>query len=129
MFDSVIKAVVGDLDEKRAYRQLMKRVKALPEDYRFAFRRMQHYMFSVGPPSGDITVFTDLKMFTDLVELFEASAAEGKPVLDVIGNDAAGFIDEFMRASDPGTETRQARLNREISQQLHRPPSREGKPQ
>lgn len=48
-----------------------------------------------------MTIFTDLTMFTDLVDLFEASAAEGREVLDVIGSDVGKFCDEFMRASIP----------------------------
>lgn len=49
MLDSIIKLIIGDMEEKRAYKQMMKRVDVLPKDYRFAFRKIQHYMFSVGP--------------------------------------------------------------------------------
>lgn len=68
MFKSLIKLIIGDLDEKRAYKKLMKRVKALPEDYQFTFRKIQQYMYRVGSPDGDITMFTDLTMFRDLVD-------------------------------------------------------------
>ena len=47
MLDSIIKLIIGDLEDKRAYKQMMKRVNALPKDYRFTFHKIQHYMFSV----------------------------------------------------------------------------------
>lgn len=116
MLDSIIKLLIGDMKDKRAYKQMMKRVDALPKDYRYAFRKIQHYMFSVGPPGGDMTIFTDLTMFTDLVDLFESSAGDGKQVLDVIGSDVGRFCDEFMRASvnTENTEKLREKLNKEI---------------
>lgn len=120
MLDSIIKLLIGDMEDKRAYKQMMKRVDALPKEYRFAFRKIQHYMFSVGPPGGDMTIFKDLKMFTDLVDLFEASAAEGKQVLDVIGNDVSEFCDEFMRASVTNTEKLREKLNKEIMEKFNK---------
>lgn len=114
MLDSIIKLLIGDLEEKRAYKRLMKRVDAMPDDYRFAFRKIQHYMFSVGPPDGDMTIFTDLTMFRDLADLLETGAAEDKHVLDVIGNDVDKFSDEFMRASSSAAESSRSQLNKEI---------------
>lgn len=120
MLDSIIKLIIGDMEDKRAYKQMMKRIDALPKDYRFAFRKIQHYMFSVGPPGGDMTIFTDLTMFTDLVDLFESSAADGKQVLDVIGSDVGRFCDEFMRASvnTENTEKLREKLNKEVMEKF-----------
>lgn len=112
MFDSVIKRLIGDMDEKKVYRKFRKRVNALPKDYRFAFRKIQHYMFCFGFSDGDI--------FTDLVDLFEVSAAEGRQVLDVIGSDAGKFCDELIRASAVNTETLQKKLNNEIMEKLNK---------
>ncbi len=120
MIDSIIKLIIGDMEEKRTYKQMMKRVDALPKDYRFTFRKIQHYMFSVGPPRGDMTIFTDLTMFTDLVDLLEASAAEGRQVLDVIGSDVGKFCDEFMSASVTNTETLGEKLNKEIKKKFNK---------
>ncbi|WP_438445237.1 DUF1048 domain-containing protein [Gorillibacterium sp. sgz5001074] len=120
MLDAIMKRIIGDLEEKRAYKQLMKRVDALPKDYRYAFRKIQHYMYSVGPVGGDLTVFTDLTMFTSLVEWFEASAAEGRQVLDVIGQDVGKFSDEFMRASVFHPDTRREQLNQEIMNRFNK---------
>ncbi|AHF10458.1 DUF1048 domain-containing protein [Dehalobacter restrictus] len=120
MLDSFKKLIIGDMEEKRAYKQMMKRVDALPKDYRFAFRKIQHYMYSVGPSGGDMTIFTDLTMFTDLVDLFEASAAESRHILDVIGNDVGKFCDEFMRASVANTETLRERINKEVMEKFNK---------
>lgn len=120
MLDSIIKLIIGDLEEKREYRQMMKSVDALPKDYRFTFRKIQHYMYSVTPPDVDMTILTYMKVFRDLVELFEASAAEGRQVLDVIGSDVGKFCDEFMRASATNTETRRAKLNKEIMEKFNK---------
>ena len=114
MLDSIIKLIIGDLEEKRVYKRFMKRVHALPNDYRFAYHKIQHYMYCVGPPGGDMTIFTDMTMFTELVDLFEASAAEGRQVLDVIGSDVGKFSDDFMRASVTNANTLRAELNKEV---------------
>ncbi len=120
MLDSIIKLIIGDMEEKRAYKQMMNRVDDLPKDYRFAFRKIQHYMFTVGPPDGDMTIFTDLTMFTDLVDLFEASAADGRQVLDVIGSDVGKFSDDFMRASVANAEKWQIKLNKDIMEKFNK---------
>ncbi len=117
MLVSIIKLIIGDMEDKRAYKQMMKRVDVLPKDYRFAFRKIQHYMFSVGPPGGDMTIFTDL------VDLFEASAAEGKQVLDVIGSNVGEFCDEFMRAAVTNTENTEKlreKLNKEVMEKFNK---------
>lgn len=118
MFNTIIKVIIGDLEEKRAYKQLMKRVNALPKDYRFAFRKIQHYMYTVGAPSNDMTIFTDLTMLTNLLDLLEASAAEGRQVIDVIGSDVSTFSDEFMLASVTNTETLREKLNKEVMEKF-----------
>ncbi len=116
MLDSIVKMVIGDLEEKKEYKQFMMRVDALPKEYSYAFKKIRQYMYSVGSPNGDITIFTNMEMFTNLVDLFELSAAEGKSVLDVIGNDVGKFSDEFMRASAGNAETLREKLNREIKE-------------
>lgn len=120
MLDSIIKLIIGDMEDKRAYKQMMKRVDALPKDYQYAFRKIQHYMYSVGPPDSDMTIFTDLTMFTDLVDLFEVSATEGREVLDILGSDVGKFCDEFMRASVTNTETRREKLNKEVMEKINK---------
>ncbi|MEG1003316.1 MAG: DUF1048 domain-containing protein [Clostridium sp.] len=120
MIDKFIKLVIGDLDEKREYREMMKRVDALPEDYKYAFKKIQKYMYSVGAPGGNMTIFNDLTMFMDLLDLFESSAADGRKVIDVIGSDVSKFSDEFMSAHIPNKESLKDKLNKEIMEKLNK---------
>ena len=108
MSKSIIELVIGDLGEKREYRQFMKRVDALPKDYRFAFKKIQHYLYNFSALGSDLTVFTDL------LELFESSSAEGRPILEVIGDDVAAFSDELLSASTKNVISAREKLNKEI---------------
>lgn len=117
MFDRIIKLAIGDLEGKKEYRQMMKRVSALPDDYRLAFKKIQNYMYNTGAPNGDTTIFTDPLVFENLVELFEASAANGKKLYEVIGSDVSQFADDFMDAhSIDSPKTVRQKLNREIAE-------------
>lgn len=111
---SVIELVIGDLGEKRAYRQFMKRVNGLPEGYRFVFEKIQSYMRSFAGGDG----LDMLKTQYELIELFEAGAAEGKHVLDVTGEDVAGFCDELIRDNKLWMNSRRKKLNRDIKKQV-----------
>ena len=120
MFDNFIKLVIGDLDKKREYKQLMKRVDELPQDYKYAFKKIQKYMYTVVSPNKDITIFTDMTMFTDLVELFETSAADKRQIIDVIGRDIDKFSDDFMNSYTTNSENLRDRLNREIMEKFNK---------
>lgn len=106
-----IKKIVGD---KREYREQEERIKALPEDYRFVMEKIQGYLWSFA--SGDGSDM--LKIQSDLLELFETSASDGKHVLDVTGEDVIGFCDELLRDSKKWTDTYRDKLNREVMQKL-----------
>lgn len=108
MFDKFIKLVIGDLDEKRAWRRMRRRAKALPGEYRFVYRNVYKYMMNQGVDAGE------------LLDLFEQSAAEARPVLDVIGRDVGAFCDDFIRTSSDFTRKRRDRLNREILEHFNR---------
>lgn len=112
MAKSFIEMIVGNLDDKREYRQFMKRVNALPKEYKFAFKKMRSYLYYT-----DITGCETL--FLDLLELLEVSAAQGKPILEVIGTDVSGFCDELVHASNPDALTLREKLNKEISDHFH----------
>ena len=102
-----IKQMIGD---KRAYRAMMARVKALPEAYRYVFQKAQDYMWMYAGGDGSDM----LQAMHALVELFEESAAEGRQVLDVTGEDIVGFCDEFIRDTRKWTDYYREKLNRDI---------------
>lgn len=109
----LLKKVMGD---KREYRRMTARIKALPQDYRFVYEKIQNYMWRFTAGSG----YDMIQVQGELLELFESGAAEGRPVLDVTGEDVAGFCDELLRQvkTYPGQWRKQ--LNREVLKQAGR---------
>ena len=110
MFDFIEK-IVGD---KKEYKQQMSRVKALPEDYQFVYKKIQEYTWKFASGDG----YDILKIQYDLIDLFEAGAADGKPVLEVTGEDVAAFCDELLRNAKTWTENWPNALNRDIMEKL-----------
>lgn len=102
-----IKKVFGD---KKEYKQQMARVKALPEDYQFVFNKIQKYMWNFAAGDG----YDMLKIQYELIDLFEAGAAEGKQVLEITGEDVAEFCDELLRNAKTYTENWHDKLNLDI---------------
>ncbi len=101
-------------EEKRRYRQVVARVKALPEEYRFVYHKIEHYMWNHAGGDG----MGMIPILADLLDLFEAGAADGKTVLDVTGADVAGFCDELLRTTKTWTAHWHEALNRDIARKL-----------
>ena len=99
---------------KREYKQQMARVEALPEDYQYVFKKIQGHMWMFAAGSG----YDMMKIHYDLIELFETGAAEGKPVLEITGEDVAAFCDELLRSASTYTENWRETLNRDIQKKL-----------
>jgi len=100
--------------EKRRYKQMVDRVKALPKEYGFVYQKIQHYMWSHAWGDGmDI-----IPILADLIELFEAGVAKGKRVLEVTGTDVAEFCDELLRNTKTWTANWHEALNRDIARKL-----------
>lgn len=110
-----IELIIGDLESKKEYKAFMKKVNSLPKDYVFVFKKIQKYMWNFGYGFGEEII--------NLYELFEASSAEGKHVLDVTGEDVAAFADELMALSKLDGESvsilgRQVDLKKEIESRV-----------
>ncbi len=88
-----IETVVGDLGDKRRWRQYKERTKQLPANYRAAIDAVERYLMLFGPGDGDGTV----SMLEDLADLFEQSAADGTPIREVVGEDPVEFAEAFLR--------------------------------
>ncbi len=95
---------------KRKYRQMQARVKALPEEYGYVYHKIQNYMWMHSGGSG----MDMMSIFTDLLDLFETGAAEGKGVLEITGKDVAAFCDELLRSARTYTQDWRENLNRDI---------------
>ncbi|MCT1539259.1 MULTISPECIES: DUF1048 domain-containing protein [Lysinibacillus] len=85
----LFKKMMGD---KKEYKMMMARVEQLPEDYQFVFKKIQNYMWNFTVGNG----MDMLHMQYELIELFEAGAAEGRKVLEITGEDVASFADELV---------------------------------
>lgn len=98
------------IEGKREYKEQMARVKALPEDYQYVFKKIQSHMYQFTSGAG----YDMMKIHYDLIELFEAGAAEGRAVLEITGKDVASFCDELLRSTKTYTENWREKLNRDI---------------
>lgn len=101
---SIIDTVIGDLNEKKRYRDNEKRAKALPTEYAEAYKNIRNYLWST---SGILTIAPLIA----LVDMLEEAAAEGKHVLDVTGPDVAEFADELVRGESSYKDQQRKKLN------------------
>jgi len=107
----LIEKVTGDLSEKRRWRAIQRRAKALPDDYRTAYFEIQKYIWVT---SGVETI----RPFETLLDLFEEGAASGRKVLDLTGPDVAGFVDDLVHGEQSYFEKRRAGLNQALAEKL-----------
>ena len=90
-----IEALTGSLEQKKQYKQTKARLDALPEPYGTAAKAMHRYfMYYGGITDGDDLI----KMFEDLVDLWERAAIDGTPVRDIVGSDPVGFAETFAQS-------------------------------
>lgn len=106
----MIKFIQKMIGDKKEYKDQLARVEALPEDYRFVFEKIHDYMWSFAGGDGSDMVKTQ----GQLIELFEISAADGKHVLEVTGEDVAGFCNELIRDTKKWTDKYGEKLNRNM---------------
>jgi len=105
--------------EKREFNQMQERVKALPEDYRYVYHKIQSYVWGNSwRLGGDVDGMDMLPILADLLNLFETGVVEGKRVLDITGDDVAEFCDELLRNAKNSTVNWHEALNRDIRKQL-----------
>ncbi len=103
-----LKKIIGD---KKEWRMMEVRAKALPRDYRFVYNEIKKYIWmSSGLEAIDI--------FKGLLDLFEESSANGKRVLEITGDDVAVFCDELLRGEKTYTEKWREELNHEVMKKL-----------
>jgi DNA-binding ferritin-like protein (Dps family) len=100
--------------EKKEYRQMMARVKKLPEEYQFVYERIQWYTWQFAGGDG----MDMLKIHYDLIDLFETGVADGKRVLEITGEDVAAFCDELLKNTKTYTEDWRVKLNRDVREKL-----------
>ncbi len=105
---SFLEKIIGSLNDKREWREMEARAKALPTEYSNAYYAIQKYMWTTGGP-------TDWKecsrIFGGILELFEQGAAEGKNVTEMTGEDVATFCDELVKDTETYNDKYRKKLN------------------
>ncbi|PGT83870.1 DUF1048 domain-containing protein [Bacillus sp. AFS040349] len=105
---NIIEKMIGSLEDKREWRAMEARAKALPSEYHHAYKAIQKYMWTTGGP-------TDWKecsrIFNGIIDLFEEGAAEGKKVTDLTGEDVASFCDELVKDTKTWSDKYRTKLN------------------
>ncbi len=102
------------IKSKREYKQQMKRVGELPQDYQYVFKKIQEHMWQFAAGAG----YDMMELQYGLIDLFEEGAADGKAVLEVTGEDVAAFVDELLKSTRTYTEDWRNKLNREIKNKV-----------
>lgn len=64
------------IKSKREYKQQMARVKALPEDYQYVFKKIQEHMWQFAAGAG----YDMMEVHYGLIDLFEEGVELGKSV-------------------------------------------------
>jgi len=90
-----IETVTGSLEQKKRYKQVRTRIKALPEPYAPVAEAFQRYFMYYG---GIVDGETTLQMMDDFADLWERAAADGTPVKDIVGDDPVEFAETFAQA-------------------------------
>jgi DNA-binding ferritin-like protein (Dps family) len=105
---SIIEKIIGSLDDKREWKAMEARAKALPSEYRNAYNAIKKYMWTSGGPSDwkDIS-----RIFGGILDLFEEGAAEGREVTDLTGEDVAAFCDELVKDVETWRDKYRTKLN------------------
>ncbi|WP_166355651.1 DUF1048 domain-containing protein [Phytoactinopolyspora limicola] len=97
------------IEGKKQWRAHLARVKALPRDYQIVYKEMQGYFFKVGPVGLE-----DGSLLTEIVDFFEQGAADGKGVLELIGDDVAAFCDDLIKDSPTYADIYQESISKEL---------------
>lgn len=109
----LFKKMIGD---KKEYKMMMARVESLPEDYQFVYKKIQNYMWNFATGNG----MDMLHIQYELIELFEAGAAEGRQVLEITGEDVASFADELVANARTYVAKYREDLNQSIKNRLEK---------
>jgi DNA-binding ferritin-like protein (Dps family) len=101
--EKIVEKVVGDLGDKRRWRQYKARVKALPASHRTTVEALERYLTYFGViTKGDVPMDVLMSILEDLADLFEQAAADGTPIRAVVGDDPVEFAETFFRDYSDG---------------------------
>ena len=108
---SLFEKIIGSLDDKREWKAMEARGKALPNEYRNAYNAIKKYIYN----TSGLSDWKDISLIFDgILDLLEAGAAEGKKVTELMGEDVAAFCDELVKNSKTWMDKYRTKLNDSI---------------
>jgi DNA-binding ferritin-like protein (Dps family) len=78
-----LKKILGD---KKEWRAMEARAKALPKDYRIVYNEIKPYIWKS-------SAFASVDIFEGVLDLFEEGASHGRSALEITGDNVAAFCD------------------------------------
>jgi len=94
---TIIEKIIGDLSEKKRWREYKARVKAMPAPYRATTEAVERYlMYFGGITKGDVLV----QMLEDLADLFDGAVVDRTPIRAIVGEDPVEFVETFLENYD-----------------------------
>ncbi|WP_175639428.1 DUF1048 domain-containing protein [Metabacillus schmidteae] len=105
---SIFDKIIGSMEDKREWKAMEARGKALPSEYSNAYNAIKKYLWTAG---GPIDWKDTSRIFGGILDLFEEGAAEGKKVTDLTGEDVAAFCDELVKDTKTWNDKYRKRLN------------------
>lgn len=105
--NKLIEKLIGDLNEKKRYRDAEKRAIALPREYSQAYKDIKTYLWSV---SGIMTI----DPLVSLVDLLEEAAANNRRVIDITGPEVAAFADDLAKGESSYKQNESEKLNKKF---------------
>lgn len=105
---SLLDRMLG-LEEKKVWKAMEARAKALPESYYEDYKALQKYLWISGTGEWEQSKL----IFNGLLDLLEELADEGRQLTDVTGPDVAAFCDELAENKDWRDKYRQ-KLNKSV---------------
>ncbi len=97
--------------EKREWRAHVVRVEQLPPDYRMVMQELERFMWGFAA-DGSMVATLD-----GILDLFEEGAAAGRPVLEVTGDDVAGFAQNVL--AEMQAKTWQGKKAEQLNTRIH----------
>ncbi|WP_175072799.1 DUF1048 domain-containing protein [Terribacillus sp. AE2B 122] len=109
---SIVEKIIGNIADKREWKEMEMRAKALPSEYHTAYNAMKEYMWV----SYGLSDWNEInRIFRGVLDLFEEGAAEGKKVTDLTGKDTAAFCDELVKDSPTWRDKYRIKLNNKVN--------------
>jgi DNA-binding ferritin-like protein (Dps family) len=96
---------------KKEWRAMKARIKALPHDYQVVYDEIMHYIWKS-------SAFSSMDVFNDLLDLFEEGVANGRSVLEITGDDVAVFCDGLIQSKKTYVDNWREKMNHDIAKKL-----------